>query len=577
MNVKKHGWKKILACGVILISLLSVGAEAADQTETASRQGDLDYLYSTLKTSHPNLFANTPERAFEARKSEIEQHLDTESSFDFALDCASLAALAKDSHTNVSLGSSGHSLHVCLFDMDLYDGTWVLSAIDRAHQPLLGTEVTAINGLTMDQVLEKFQTFLSADNPVKLKYSYWQMCSVLEPYQYLGIAKQGQPMRVTVKDSAGNTQALSVSAVEESALQSDDLALLKNQQTGIAATAYDKSRAYFGKALNDHSYYIQYNKCAEDPSLPMKTLCQEVQSDLDAGNYSLILIDLRNNGGGSDGVLAPLLELLAQQRSKGVQVAGLIGRRTFSSATINAVELQEMGFPLVGEDTGGSVDHFGSVQSFQLPSSGLRLNISSKFISMSNYFDAASGKGVETLQPDVKIAQTLRDTLTGRDTCVEAILSEPGILKPAERPNAPMTRGRFVGLLYQAAGSPAQDMQTPPFDDLFGIEWYLSAVNWAKSEQIALGNTKGKFISARTISWQEAAVFMVRSANALGIHPAAARAGSIPASLNTVAWNRDAVQKAWTWGLIPESDDFSTAPTRTQGETMIRQLLALRG
>ncbi|BAK98982.1 hypothetical protein OBV_17840 [Oscillibacter valericigenes Sjm18-20] len=576
MKVKKNGWKKILACGIILISLLSVSAEAADQTKTASRQGDLDYLYSTLKTSHPNLFANTPESAFEARKSEIERQLDTESNFNFALDCASLAALAKDSHTNVSLGSSGYSLHVCLFDMDLYDGTWVLSAIDRAHQSLLGSEVTAINGFTMEQVLEKFETFLSADNPVKLQYLYWQMCYVLEPYEYLGVAEQGQPLRVTVKDPAGNTQALSVSAVEESAFQSDDLALLKNQQASIAATAYDKAKVYFGEELNDHTYYIQYNQCAEDPSLPMKTFCQEVQSDLDAGNYSLILIDLRNNGGGSDGVLAPMLELLAQQRSKGIQVAGLIGRKTFSSAIINAVELQEMGFPLAGEDTGGSVDHFGSVQSFQLPSSGLRVGISSKFISLSNYFDAASGKGVETLQPDVKIAQTLRDTLTGRDTCVEAILSEPGILKPADRSNAPMTRGRFVSMLYKAAGSPAQNMQALPFDDLFGIEWYLPAVNWAKSKQIALGDTTGKFISARAISWQEAAVFMVRSADALDIHPAATQSGSVPAILKTAAWSQDAVQKARAWGLLPESGDFSTAPTRVQGETMIKQLLALR-
>lgn len=70
---------------------------------------------------------------------------------------------------------------------------------------------------------------------------------------------------------------------------------------------------------------------------------------------------------------------------------------------------------------------------------------------------------------------------------------------------------------------------------------------------------------------------MVRSADALGIHPAAARNDSVPVSLKTIAWSRDAVQKAWSWGLIPENGDFSTALTRTQGETMIRQLMALRG
>jgi len=574
MSTTKSAWIRLLSCCFIAMLLLSIGAGAVDQTELSARQSDLDYLYTTLKSNHPDLFAITPEAAFEARKGQIEQRLGTETSFDFALDCSSLAALAKDSHTSVSLGSSGYHLHICLFDMELYDRTWVLSAIDSAHESLLGSEVTAINGFSMEQVLEKFGTFLSADNPVKLRYSYWRMCYVLEPYQYLGIAEQGKPMSITVKDPTGKTQTLSVSAVEQSTFQSEDLAMLIDRQTGIAVTAYGKAKTYFAKELNRSTCYIQYNQCTEDQSLPMKTFCQQVQSALNVGNYSLILVDLRNNGGGSDGIIFPLLELLAQQSYKGVQVAGLIGRKTFSSAIINSVELQEMGFPLVGEDTSGSVDHFGSVQSFQLPSSGLRVGISSKFISMSNYFDSASGKGVESLQPDVKIVQTLSDSLAGRDTCVEKILENPAILKSAERTEAPMTRGRFVGLLFQKAGTPILNIESHPFDDILGIEWYLPALNWAKAEQIALGDTAGNFASARAVSWQEAAVFLVRFADALDIQPASVRNDTIPDALKTTARNKDAVQKAWRWGLLPESGDFSTAPTRAQGETMIKQLYA---
>ena len=573
--MRKNMWNRILACCFILIMLLSINAGAVNQTEKVARQTDLDYLYSTLKTNHPNLFANTPEANFEARKTDIGKRLETESTFDFLLDCASLAALAKDSHTSVSLGSNGYDLHICLFDLDLYDGTWILSAVDRAHQSLLGAEVTEINGFSMNQILEKFGTFLSADNPVKLRYSYWQMCYILEPYEYLGIAKQGEPLNVTVKDADGKAQILSVSSVKQSDVASSDMSTLKERQSGTPVTAYDKTRIYFAKALNRSTYYIQYNKCAEDESLPMETFCQQIQTDLDGGDYSLILIDLRNNGGGSDGVIAPLLKLLMQQRDHGVQVAGLIGRQTFSSAIINAVELQEMGFPLAGDETSGSVDHFGSVQSFRLPASGLRVGVSSKFISMSNYFDAASGKGVESLQPDVKIAQTLDDTLCGKDTCVEKILNNSSILESAERDEAPMTRGRFVGLLYQAVGKRTSNSESKPFNDLLGIEWYLPALSWAKAEQIAKGNSTGGFSAARALSWQEASVLLTRTAGVMGIQPTSVQNTALPEALKTVAWNQDAVQNAWKWGLLPENVDFSFAPTREQGETMVQHMLAL--
>ena len=78
---------------------------------------------------------------------------------------------------------------------------------------------------------------------------------------------------------------------------------------------------------------------------------------------------------------------------------GLIGEATFSSAIINAVELQEMGMALVGEPASGSVDHFGAVRSGQLPNSGLRLGCVLKYIDLGELLDADAGRGVEPWSP----------------------------------------------------------------------------------------------------------------------------------------------------------------------------------
>jgi hypothetical protein len=563
---------RILTLALALVLALSVGAAALTPADAANRQADLDFLYSTLKSVHPDLYANTPESAFIARKAEIEKRLATESDFDFALDCASMTALVGDSHTSVSLGKSVGDIHYWLFDMDWCDGKWVLNVIDSAHKDLLGAEVTALNDLTLEQVQQKFSAFLSADNAVKLRRNFWQMCYVQEPYVYLGIAKTGEPLRVTVKTANGSAQTVSVNAVTLEERKSADVVSLE-YKTSTALTAYDKTKYYFGKALNASTYYIQYNTCIEDPDLPMETFVEQVRTALKAGKYSLILVDLRNNGGGSDGLLVPLMLLLRGEMDNGVKVAGLISESTFSSALINSVELREMGCPLAGSETSGSINHFGAVHSEPLPNSGLSLNISTKYISMSGYFDAAVGAGIEPLTPDVLLPETLADQQAGRDTCVDAILANPSILKVAERNDAPLTRGRFIGQLSD--GSTLTSPEEAPFADCFGIEWFLSALSWAKEQGIATGYADGSFRSAQTLSWQTAAVLMTRTVSALKLQPKTVRTTPLPAALKTASWNQSAVQSAWAWGLLPENADYAVAPTRAQGQAMASALRSL--
>lgn len=206
----------------------------------------------------------------------------------------------------------------------------------------------------------------------------------------------------------------------------------------------------------------------------------------------------------------------------GTEVVGLIGEATFSSAIINAVELQEMGIPLVGEPASGSVDHFGSVSGFSLPNSGIQIGVSSKYIDLGTLLDADAGRGVESLEPDIAVPQTMADTLAGRDTAVEWLLAHPETLEQREYPDAPLTRGRFVGLLYAAAGSPAAAAEAG-FQDLLGIEWFLPAVNWAAETGVTGGTAEGAFAAARHLTWQEAAVFLGPHCGGPG-----ARAGGCP-------------------------------------------------
>ena len=561
------------AGSLILAAALFTGTavQAAEPAPSAAaaRQQDLDVLYQSLERYHPDLFANTPEADFLVRKAEIESRLATESEVDFVLDLQSLVALVGDSHTQASLNAVADQVRFYPMVLTWYDGHWYLTTAEEGQTDLLGREVSAVNGHSMEEVQEAFSSLLSADNPVKLRRQYRQSCNVADLYEYVGLVQEGGALELTMETG----QTLAVAPVDAAALSNVSLARLSEQITAQPATAATED-FYWSTALDGDTYYIQYNTCREDPELPMETFAAQVQTALDDGDYSRVLVDLRNNGGGSDGVIWPLLAVLRQEMDDGAEVVGLIGETTFSSAIINAVELQEMGAVLVGEPTSGSVDHFGSVGSFALPNSGIQVGVSTKYIDLGTLLDADTGRGVESLEPDVTVPQTMADTLAGRDTAVEWLLAHPERLEQRTYPDAPLTRGRFVGLLHEAAGAP-EAREPAAFPDLLGIEWYLPAIGWAQAAGVTNGTSDGTFAAARPLTWQEAAVFLVRTAEALELEPERIRTAPLPSVLAEGAWDRTSLELAWGWGLLPEDAGASDGITRAQGTAMAEALRAL--
>jgi len=554
--------------GLCLAALLAVPALAAEPLSAKQRQEDLDFLYEkVLKGAHPNAFANTPEARFLEVKAEIEGRLETVSDTAFLLDLMRLTALVKDSHTSVSVGSLA-DFRGYPFSLVRRGENWYLSAAAPEDKDLLCQEVVKLAGKPVEEVVAACGTLFDSDNPVHLRRQFRQACNVADIYEYLGLVEAGKPLTVTLKN--GKSLTLEPMGMEEMGkLELAQISqLIKGQPETAARDAY-----YFAKPLTENVYYIQYNVCREAEDLSMEDFAALVKKDLEAGDYGRVLLDLRNNGGGSDGVIWPLFEVLREAMDGGAELVGLIGEATFSSALINAVEIQEMGGVLAGEPAGGSVCHFGAVKTFSLPNSKVRGQVSSKYLDLNTLLDAAAGRGVETLEPDVLAYQTLEDTLEGKDTLVQLCLAAP--LAPAGFPGAPLTRGRFIGQLYEAAGSPEVEIgEELPFKDSFGIEWYLPAMAWAKERGIAKGGAEGTFSASRPLTWKEAAVFLGRTAEALDLKPdpAAKRMGPVPAALGG---SQDAVTRAWDLGLIPADADFTGGLTRSQGEKLAEALKAL--
>ena len=431
---------------IIILTVLLCAFPVVHASEITEREENLDFLYETLKGSHPNIFYSTSEKEFIEKKAEIKKNVNEKSNVEYVLDLQSLVAMVNDSHTNVNIGHALKDVHIYPFSIRHIE-TWVLDVIETEYEEYLGWEIVDLNGYDMETVKNKMAPIISHDNDVWLQRQLRQFINVKEILDYVGIIKDDE-LEITVKKE-NQEKTIYLHTVDTSA-DMVDVVYLAQKRIQEPKTTKDKSKIYFSMPLDGNVYYIQYNACQEDKNLPMETFSLNVQKDLESNDYQTVVIDLRNNTGGSDGVIMPLLYVLTEyQNNNDVEIVGLIGENTFSSATINAMMIKEMGGILMGTYSGGSVDHYGAVNQFQLPQLNIQVGHSTKYIEIDSLFDSGIPYGIEPIKPDIIMEQTYDDYMQGIDTAVHYIENNSGKLQAREDKNLYISRGRLAYLLHE--------------------------------------------------------------------------------------------------------------------------------
>jgi C-terminal processing protease CtpA/Prc len=147
-----------------------------------------------------------------------------------------------------------------------------------------------------------------------------------------------------------------------------------------------------------------------------RATCPSKSDEFDARR---IIIDLRTNGGGDETVAWPLIKALekSERFSEEGDIIALTSRYTFSSAMSNSEQFRSWaGAVLIGEPTGGKPNHFGQLNSFTLPNSGLTVSHSTR------WFQKVEGDP-DAVHPDVRIDVGSSDLFSGNDPVFDAALN----------------------------------------------------------------------------------------------------------------------------------------------------------
>lgn len=209
---------------------------------------------------------------------------------------------------------------------------------------------------------------------------------------------------IAVKQQGGETQM--VVAVDPG---SEKPLYMRNQGASYWAELIDNGKVVF----------FQYNRCRSDADYPFEKMQERLEQMLAQPGVERLVIDLRHNGGGASSVLDPFISWLAKNETWNVsgRTVVLIGRRTFSSAILNAMCLRRDAHAvLIGEPTSGKPNHYGEVESFQLPNCGWEVSYSTKHFRYSQ-------DDTPSLMPDVVVEMTSSDHFAGRDPALDTALA----------------------------------------------------------------------------------------------------------------------------------------------------------
>ncbi len=379
---------------------------------------DLEVFEKTLPRRHKNLFFSMKKEDYLKRLAEIEEALPDLTDAEVEIRLRKLLADVGDAHTDLRPRmETVYPLDFTRFEEGLF-----LRRADTAYADAVGMELIAIDGTSLKTVWQKISEITPHDNEAQLWNSVPMYLSLPYYLKALGIV-EGETATFLFRNGENEVEGFDVQEMPRDSKFTWHRYLadiVEPPEDPQELPLYMKKKETVYRMIHrpeEELLYIQYDSCREDPGYPFEEFLSDLQDPLSSPSIEKLVVDLRFNGGGDSRVLQPLIRILENDykrgRSYGLYV--VIGRGTFSSAILNAVDLkQRAGAVLVGESTAGKPNHYGELKQMELPYSGLVLHYSTK------YFRLVEGDP-KTLQPDISVPWSFEDFSSWRDGVMETI------------------------------------------------------------------------------------------------------------------------------------------------------------
>ncbi|MDX1393876.1 MAG: hypothetical protein R3195_05775 [Gemmatimonadota bacterium] len=383
---------------------------------------DLAWLVTEVKRLHagPDRPALSPEfdRAV-ARLHERIPELDDEG---VALELQRLMVMLGDGHSALWSIPNDRVAFTSL-PIDFYwfsDGIFV-TAGDGAAADRVGDELVAIGGIPVADLVAGAEAFITRDNPMGTRAAAPSLLRRMSVLRELGAAPDLSGAELELRAPDGTTRALRLEAAGyRSAWRPGPL---PGRESETPLWLRGGSEIHM-EELADGALYVRYPSVSNPEGSTLEAFAGTLDERLERGDVRHVVFDIRRNGGGNNFLNWPLVRslILFEAGSDDREILVLAGRHTFSAAQNFANWVNRLTDAVfIGEPTGSAANFTGETTPVELPFSGLRASVSSRYWQDSHATDTRVW-----IAPDVPIELDSGSFSDNRDPVIEYVLRRVG-------------------------------------------------------------------------------------------------------------------------------------------------------
>jgi len=408
-------------------SLFLVNTFAQSTNSANDWKKDLEFLNTKVTELHPKLKLSNILNTWQSKVDSIHEMIPQLNENEIKVEFSKLLTFLNDGHTRLF----GDKLTKKWFPVRIEkfaDGFYVTS-VDTKYADLYGKKVVEIGKYKSEITFELIKKISCSDNTFSHTYFAPLFISMNSMLHGLGIIINENILNLKIEETNGLSRDIEINAID---FDSDPVYYWYWLHNGAPTTnnisiynSIDKLPLYHTDILspfwykylsNEKTVYLNVNQCVKE----FEIFTDSLWKFIDNNEVDKLIIDLRNNFGGTNSYLMPFVHQIINHENinKKENLYVLISPKTFSAALHFALWIEDHCNPtFVGMPTAAGPNHFAEPELMELPNSKIFIWISKYSWQITVPWDER-----KWIEPNIKINIQASDYFSGHDPVLEKIL-----------------------------------------------------------------------------------------------------------------------------------------------------------